>query len=158
MAAPPESLQIRARVTANADFYRLLGRRIAAFRRAGELSQERLGERAHVSASYVAHIEIGSRKPTLDVLLRIADALGIPLWKLLTDDRMTTDEKAWDAASRELADKVRGLPQQDLRALSYLASRLGPASEAACPALRAAERKAPGWTATPTRKRTPHRS
>src|SRR5689334_16197268 len=114
MALPPESLQSCMRVTANADFYRQLGRRIAALRRAVHLSQEKLGERATVGASYVAHIEIGSRKPTLDVLLRIANAVHAPLWQLLTDDRLTPDEKAWDATSRDLGEKVRGLPQPDL--------------------------------------------
>jgi len=79
MAAPPYSLQIRPYVTAHGDFYHQLGRRIAALRRAAGLSQERLGERAHVGASYVAHIEIGSRKPTIDVLLRLADAVDVPL-------------------------------------------------------------------------------
>ena len=102
MAVPPESLQIRLRVTPNADFYRQLGRRIAALRRSVGLSQERLGERARVGASYIAHIEIGSRKPTIDVLLRLAAAVNAPLWQLLTDDRLTPDEKAWDAAAREL--------------------------------------------------------
>ena len=108
----------------HADFYRLLGRRIAALRRAVDMSQEKLGERARVASSYIAHIEIGDRRPTIDVLLRIADAVNAPLWRLLTDDRITHDEKAWDAASRDLAAKVRGLPQSDLQVLSYLASRL----------------------------------
>lgn len=124
MAVPPDSLQIRAWVPGHVDFYRQLGRRIAALRRSAGLSQERLGERARVGASYVAHIEIGSRKPTIDVLRRIADAVDVPLWRLLTDDRFTTDEKAWDASSRELGRQVRGLAPQDLQALTYLATRL----------------------------------
>jgi hypothetical protein len=56
--------------------------------------------------------------------LRIADAVNAPLWRLLTDDRLTPDEKAWDAASRDLAAKVHGLSQPDLQVLSYLATRL----------------------------------
>jgi transcriptional regulator with XRE-family HTH domain len=124
MAVPPESLQIRARVTVHSDFYRQLGRRIAALRRSVGLSQERLGERARVGSSYIAHIELGSRKPTIDVLLRLADAVDVPLWKLLTDDRLTPDEKAWDAAARELGERVHGLAQPDLQALTYLATRL----------------------------------
>lgn len=111
-------------MVANTDFYKELGRRIAALRRSLELSQEKLGERARVAPSYIAHIEIGSRKPTIDVLLRIADAVNAPLWRLLTDDRLTHDEKAWDAASRDLAAKAHGLAQPDLQVLSYLATRL----------------------------------
>jgi transcriptional regulator with XRE-family HTH domain len=162
-------LQIRARVRANADFYRQLGRRIAMLRRSVGLSQERLGERARVSASYVAHIEVGGRKPTIDVLLRIADAVNAPLWRLLTDDRLTTDEKAWDAAARELAERVHGLAQPDLQALTYLATRLKTAESpgkiarpaplragsraATTPmAARAAEPGGPSWR--PTSRRT----
>ena len=111
-------------MASNADFYKALGRRIAALRRNVGFSQEKLGERARVAASYIAHIEIGGRKPTIDVLLRIADAVNAPLWRLLTDDRLTPDEKAWDAASRDLAAKVHGLSQPDLQVLSYLATRL----------------------------------
>ena len=118
-------------MTVHVDFYRQLGRRIAALRRTVGLSQEKLGERAEVGASYVAHIEIGSRRPTIDVLLRIADAVAVPLWRLLTDDRLTTDEKAWDAAARELAERVHGLAQADLQALTYLATRLQPAESLA---------------------------
>jgi len=156
MALPPYSLQIRTRVTSHDDFYRQLGRRIAALRRLVGLSQERLGERAHVGASYVAHIEIGSRKPTIEVLRRIAEVIDVPLWRLLTDDRLTTDEKAWDAAARELAGRVRGIAQQDLQALTYLATRLQPIEAApkivrAAPpstssiATRAAEPGGPSW-------------
>lgn len=170
MAVPPDSLQIRARVTVNADFYRQLGRRIAALRRSVGLSQERLGERARVAASYIAHIEVGSRKPTIDVLLRLADAVNAPLWRLLTDDRLTPDEKAWDAAARELGQQVHGLAQPDLQALTYLATRLKTAESLVKPtraaplrahprsaptstAMRAAESGGPKWSATSPRSR-----
>ena len=171
MDVPPYSLQIHAKVTAHDDFYRQLGRRVAALRRLVGLSQERLGERAHVSASYVAHIEIGSRKPTIDVLLRIAAAVDVPLWRLLTDDRLTTDEKVWDAAARELAGRVRGIAQQDLQALTYLATRLqtsessslntrattpgaAPRRAASPTTARAAEPRGSRWLSASPRKRT----
>lgn len=151
-------------MTAHVDFYRELGRRIAALRRAVGLSQERLGERAHVGASYVAHIEIGSRKPTIDVLLRIADAVAVPLWRLLTDDRLSVDEKAWDATTRELGERVHGLDQRDLQVLTYLATRfkavevapkivrLVPASVSSV-AARAAEPGGSRWKPSSRRRR-----
>ena len=167
MAVPPEPLQIRPRVTVHVDFYRQLGRRIAALRRSVGLSQERLGERAKVGASYVAHIEIGGRKPTIDVLRRIADAVDVPLWRLLTDDRLTPDEKAWDAAARELGQRVHGLAQPDLQALTYLATRLKTAESTvsiarpaslpespSTPVARAAEPRGPSWRPTSRRTRT----
>lgn len=101
MAVPPESLQIRARVSVHSDFYRHLGRRIAALRRSDGLSQERLGERARVGSSYIAHIEIGSRKPTIDpewmaeLKRRVRRALADP-----------GGGEAWDVVECRLAARV----------------------------------------------------
>src|ERR1700733_2181962 len=117
MALRTDHLQGPRHVRETVDFYERLGRRIAAFRQSIEVSQEKLGERSGVGASYIAHIEIGSRKPTLDVLIKLADALDVPLWRLITDDRLAYDEKAWDAGARELGATVRGLHEDDLRAL-----------------------------------------
>ena len=44
------------------------------------LSQTRLASQAGVSRSTISHMENGSSRPTLWVLLRIADALGMELW------------------------------------------------------------------------------
>jgi transcriptional regulator with XRE-family HTH domain len=129
------------------DFYDELGRRIAEIRKSRSMSQEQLGERADVGTSHISHIEIGTRRPHLDVLLRIAAALDVPLWRLITDDRMTSDERTWDASSRDLAEKVRGLDADDLAALSYLAARL---QRRGVRSLRAAEGGGPRW---PRRKR-----
>ncbi len=117
------------------------------------ISQEQLGEAAQVGTSHVAHIEIGSRRPTLDVLLKIAAALDVPLWQLITDDRLTTDERVWDAAARDLAGKVRGLEHDDLQALSYLAGRLHDVRSVGV-TIRAAERGAQTWRSKPRRRRT----
>jgi len=126
----------------NPEFYERLGARIAALRRAAALSQEQLAERADVGSSYVAHIEVGDRKPTLDVLMRLAAALDVPLWRLITDDRLTRDERARDAHVRVLADRAATLGATDVEALAYIAERLqtasgngrGPATRATGPA------------------------
>jgi transcriptional regulator with XRE-family HTH domain len=114
----------RSPTTDKADFYEELGRRIAELRRSRSMSQERLGETADVGVSYLAHIEVGSRRPTLDVLMRIANALDVALWRLITDDRLSHDEIAWQSVARELGEKVRGLSREDLQTLGYLADRM----------------------------------
>jgi transcriptional regulator with XRE-family HTH domain len=55
------------------------------FKLRGErVTQEELAKRAKVSRSYLAGIEVGHRKnPSLDVLKRLAKALGVPLAELL---------------------------------------------------------------------------
>ena len=49
-----------------------------------ELTQEQLAKRAKVARSYVALIEAGHKKnPSLEILKRLARALGVPVTDLL---------------------------------------------------------------------------
>jgi len=50
-----------------------------------EISLNRLAEKAGLSRSMVSYVERGMRNPTLDTLLRIAEALNLDLWKLIKD-------------------------------------------------------------------------
>ncbi|MCW5809104.1 MAG: helix-turn-helix domain-containing protein [Deltaproteobacteria bacterium] len=138
------------------DFYDEIGRRIAVLRRSRSWSQEHLAERAGVGSSTVSHIEIGSVRPSLEILQKLAGALRVPLWRLITDDRMSHDERTWDAASRGLAEKVRGLDAEDMRALSYLAARLQQATGGAG-SLRAAETRGARWRGSTRKKRAAKR-
>lgn len=54
-------------------------------REALELSNYIIAKRARISHSTLIRIENESRKPSLDILLRIAEAMGIDLWKLLKE-------------------------------------------------------------------------
>lgn len=47
------------------------------------LSQEALAERAEIAADYLGFIERGENVPTLSVILKIADALGVNASELL---------------------------------------------------------------------------
>jgi len=47
------------------------------------LSQEELGFRAGVTRNYVSLVELHQHSPTLDTLLNICAALGIPAWPLV---------------------------------------------------------------------------
>jgi len=89
--------------------YRHLGARIARFHMKAELTQEGLAERAGIAASYVARIEIGSRHSTLDVLGKIADALDLPLHRLIADERAVRaaeGQEAWGRPARALSAAV----------------------------------------------------
>ena len=50
------------------------------------ISLRELSERAHVSKSYLQRIEAGEAAPSLEVMLRLARALGVPLDALYQED------------------------------------------------------------------------
>ena len=60
----------------------LLGKRIREIRKSQGISQEQLAERADISAQYVSNIERGKENPTLDLLLRLAEALRVSLGQM----------------------------------------------------------------------------
>jgi transcriptional regulator with XRE-family HTH domain len=107
------------------DFYTALGRRIAARRRAEGLTQEAASSAAGIVTSYLAHIEAGRKKPTLDTLRKIAAALAVEAWQLLTDERASAADKLWSARERKLAEKVHRLSRGDLELLIAMAAKLG---------------------------------
>lgn len=50
------------------------------------MSLRELSERAHVSKSYLQRIEAGEAAPSLEVMVRLARALGVPLDDLYQED------------------------------------------------------------------------
>ena len=56
--------------------YRMVGKRVRQLRLQRKLTQEQLAERAGISASFLGHIERGSRKLSLDSFYHLARALG----------------------------------------------------------------------------------
>jgi len=57
------------------DRRKLLGVRIRELRVERRLSQERLAEMMGANVTYVSSVERGKENPTLDFLLKVADAL-----------------------------------------------------------------------------------
>ncbi|MFI5524964.1 helix-turn-helix domain-containing protein [Streptomyces platensis] len=64
---------------------RAIGRRVRALRTEQRLSQERLAEAAGVSRFSIYRAENGTHATSIDHLIQIADALGVPLAGLLSD-------------------------------------------------------------------------
>ncbi len=106
------------------DLYREIGKRVADRRHAAGLTQESVAERAGIGTSYLAHIEAGRKKPTLDTLEGIARALSVETWQLLTDSKLSADEKLWQARERKLAEKVRRLSPNDIELLVAMATKM----------------------------------
>ncbi|WP_439492016.1 helix-turn-helix domain-containing protein [Bosea sp. (in: a-proteobacteria)] len=60
-----------------------MGLNLQRLRRERELSQEELSHRAKIHQTYLSGVERGRRNPSLLVLDRIAEALGIDVSELL---------------------------------------------------------------------------
>jgi transcriptional regulator with XRE-family HTH domain len=65
------------------DWRAIFGINVRRFRRQRRLTQEELAFEAEIDLTYVGGIERGNRNPSLLVMARIADALSVPLPKLL---------------------------------------------------------------------------
>ena len=65
--------------------YIALGKRISYFRGIKKLSQETMCDRLKLSREYISYIENGTRKPSIDTLVDIANVLGVSADDLLVD-------------------------------------------------------------------------
>ena len=67
-----------------ANLRRLFGNRIREFRKAKKLSQQGLAAKAGLHYTYIGSVERGESNISFDNIVRIADALEIPLKDLFT--------------------------------------------------------------------------
>jgi transcriptional regulator with XRE-family HTH domain len=65
---------------------RILAQNIRIFRRSKGLSQEALAEMCDLHRTYIGSVERGERNVTLSTLEVIAEALGVSIPELLTED------------------------------------------------------------------------
>lgn len=61
------------------EFYKLLGKRIKTLRENAYLTQEKLAEKAGISLDYLGKIEVSINKPGIKTILKLANALDIPI-------------------------------------------------------------------------------
>lgn len=67
--------------------YIALGKEIRDLRRKRGLTQEQLAELADLSTPYVSHLERGTKKLSLAVLVRLSESLGVTVDRLLTGNQ-----------------------------------------------------------------------
>ena len=68
--------------------YQDLGRRVKQQRILAQMTQEKLAEKAGISLSFLGHIERGTRKASLDTLVKLCNALKVSPRVLLQDSLM----------------------------------------------------------------------
>ena len=94
-----------------------VGERIRISRKAAGLTQKELGQKLGVSASMIGQYETDLRKPKLDTVIKIADALGISTTELLDVAPTDSDLKSLFAVYMSLYDILRKTPKEDGRIL-----------------------------------------
>lgn len=93
-----------------------IGQRIRDIRKNKNLSQEQLAEKAGFHFSYIGGVERAEKNITLANLLKIADALEVPIIDLFSytkHQRDVLNEK--DMLLNQLVDILVGLKKSDLR-------------------------------------------
>ncbi len=77
----------------NSEMYKAyLGGRIRAARRAHGISVEKFALMVGIDRNYLRAVEYGRANPTIDILVKIADGLGLHVWELMTPDESDRDE------------------------------------------------------------------
>lgn len=64
------------------DVKELIGNRIKELRKKKGLSQEQLSEKAEITPNYLSRVERGTENPTLNMLIRLANALEVEMWEM----------------------------------------------------------------------------
>jgi transcriptional regulator with XRE-family HTH domain len=60
----------------------LIGRRIQELRKARGLSQEKIADKADISPNYLSRIECGRENPTLDMFIKLSNALEVEMLEM----------------------------------------------------------------------------
>ena len=66
--------------------YTKIGIRLKRYRQKAHLTQEMLADKIDVATSTIAHAESGTSKPSLPLLLKVANVLNITLDQLVCDN------------------------------------------------------------------------
>ena len=64
------------------DVPRRLGKRICDVRKGRGVTQEGLAEQIEITPQYLSRIEGGHQSPSVEMLAKLAEALGVELWEL----------------------------------------------------------------------------
>jgi len=103
--------------------YKELGQRVRRVRLLRELTQEQLAERADVVNSYVGVIERGEKKPSINTLVKIANALNCSVDYLLGDSLVVEPDRIFNIV---IEDREReATPMGDIASLRNLLPFLG---------------------------------
>ena len=86
--------------------YKDLGNRVRTVRRQQSLTQEQLAEKVGISASFLGHIERGTRVASLETLVAICNTLNVTPEYLLSASLHTFDQRMPEGLSERERAKL----------------------------------------------------
>lgn len=92
--------------------YKSLGERIRQHRRALNMTQEALGERANVGASMIGHVERGTRVPSLETIVHICEAMKVSLDSMILSAKQ---DDSCDSYADETTQNAQKLLQMAIK-------------------------------------------
>lgn len=92
--------------------YKLLGMKIRLFRRKRGMTQEQLAERVDLSASFIGHVERGTRVSSLETLMKLCHVLQVTPNDLLQEEKLLTE--------LTLPEQISLSPRELLQAMALL--------------------------------------
>jgi methanogenic corrinoid protein MtbC1/DNA-binding XRE family transcriptional regulator len=92
-------LQLHPRAASLPDYLTQVGRRIRELRNHNNLTQQQLADTTRLTRAYIVAVESGKQNVTVDVLLRIANALGV------TPDRLLAPEEVPGEGERSILEE-----------------------------------------------------
>ncbi len=112
---------------------RSFGQVILERRRQLDLTQEEVAQRIKTTGPYITHLETGKRLPSLKVVVKISDALGLDagdlfllanpkVGSLISEQQKRDGTSAWDAfVGDKGARKIHNITDQEMEILSRVA-------------------------------------
>lgn len=73
----------------SATYKKQLGGKVRAERRARGISVEKFALMVGIDRNYLRDVEYGRANPTIDILVKISEGLGMQLWELMTPDGLS---------------------------------------------------------------------
>ncbi len=99
-----------------------LGQRIKTARLSEGLTLTELAEKAELTPGYLSNLEIGKRKPSVGLLLKLAEVLNEPNLANLTSDNITKPKSVTVGQRIKIARKLTGMTLAQLSTISGFSS------------------------------------
>jgi transcriptional regulator with XRE-family HTH domain len=103
------------KTTAPQDIYAFLGARLRQARKAKGLTLEQVAAGASTNASFLSYVETAKKKPSVAMLHRLSQALGVPLSEIFADAPFR-EEPAHGPAAR-LSELLNDAPPKQRAAI-----------------------------------------